>query len=252
MRLSKEIKALSVLLVLGALVAIDLGEFAQAQPPQERLMARSSRRRLNFRVGVRPSRRRVGGFSRAATCGNQQLLTALVPPPQSQDKAAENQATVDKTATDYPTFFVHVPSLPATTAQFTLQNEAGTKQLHSVRFDLKGKAGIVGIALPKTAPALQVGQKYVWQVSVACDPDDSASNIVVSSWVERVQAPTLGSDPVATLASEGIWQDAVTLLAVQRYATPNDPAVKEDWAALMEDGGLPQFKEAEILQIVKK
>ncbi len=252
MQLTQRFKTLSIALLLGAIATIDLVQPAIALPTQgNQLIAR--RQRLNFRVGVRPSRYRMGGFSRAASCGEQQLLTALVPPPHTKEKLASNETTVDKTATDRPTFFVHLPAVPNGTAQFTLQNEAGTEQLHSVKFNVPSKPGIVGIALPPSSKALQVGQKYVWQVAVACDPDDPSSNIVVSSWVERVKPlASSGEQLVSDLAEQGIWQDAVTVLAMQRLQNPGDRTAAADWAALMEDAGLPQFKQTEIVQIVKK
>jgi hypothetical protein len=252
MRLSKGIKVVSLVFALGAIAAVDLSAVATALPTDSTLVARSSRRRLNFRVGVRPSRSRVGGFSRSGACGKQPLLAALVPPPQSQERLPGNKTTVDKTTSDRPTFFVHLPSLPGSTAQFTLQNEAGTKELYNVDFNLTEKQGIVGVALPTSAPALQVGQKYLWQVAVNCNPDQPSSVVIVSSWIERVQPPaTTGRDRLTVLAQQGIWQDTVTLLALQRYQLPNDRTVAEDWAALMEDAGLPQFKQSAVVQIVK-
>lgn len=248
MHISNSLKSVFMVLLLGGIATLETLPPATALPSQgTQLLAR--RQRLKFRVGVRPSRYRMGGFSRAASCGDQKQLTALVPPPHSQEKVANNETVVDKTAADHPTFFVHLPAVPNGTAQFTLQNEAGTEQLHSVKFNLPSKPGVVGIALPPTARALQVGQKYVWQVAVACDPDDASSNSVVSSWVERVKSP--GNQSAGDLAEQGIWQDAVTILAMQRYQNPGDRAAAEDWAALMEDAGLPQFKQAEIVQLVK-
>ncbi len=249
MRLLTRLQASSIVALLCAISIAELVPPAVALPSHGTLVA-ASRRRLRFRVGVRPSRHRVGGYSRAALCNNQQTLTALVPPPQSQEGVPGNASTVDKTTTDRPTFFVHLPALAPTTAQFTLQNESGTEELHSVRFKVTGKPGIVGITLPAAAPALQVGQKYVWQVAVACDPEDVSNKIVVSSWVERVKATAAGAG-AADLAEQGIWQDSLALLAVQRFQKPSDRAVAEDWAALLEDAGLSQFKQAAIVQMVK-
>ncbi|MBD2120540.1 DUF928 domain-containing protein [Trichocoleus sp. FACHB-262] len=256
MRLLKEMKVGALAVLLGSIAAIELMPIATALPTQGTLMARS--RRLNFRVGVRPSwpssyrGGRVGGFSRSsASCGTQ-MPAALVPPPQAQEKVATNKMTVDKTASERPTFFVYLPSLDSQTAQFTLQNEARTKQLHNVTFKLTGKPGVVGISLPNSAPALQVGQKYFWQVAVGCDPDDPASVMVISSWVERVKLPTItANNRLAVLAERGIWQDVVTQIALQRYQNPGDRAAVEDWSALMEDAGLRQYKQAAIVQIVK-
>ena len=43
----------------------------------------------------------------------------------------------------------------------------------------------------------------------------------------------------------------VNLVALQRYQKPDDRAAAEDWEALMQDAGLSQFKQSEIVQIVK-
>lgn len=256
MRLFTGIQAISVALAIGAIVTVDFIDLAQpatALPTDGTLVAARRRRSITFRTGVRASRYRVGGFSRGGECGNQQSITAVVPPPQVQEALSDKKAAVDKTAVARPTFFVSLPSLPAATAQFTLQDEAGRKELYNVGFKLTGKPGIVGVSLPESAPALQVGQKYFWQMAVACDPDQPTKLSIISSWVERVNPSTAATDDrIATLAAQGIWYDVVTMMALQRYQQPSDRAVAEDWATLMQDAGLPQFKQTAIVQLVKK
>jgi hypothetical protein len=251
MRLLTGLTGISLAILISGVTAIDEMPTATALPTQGTLMARS---RLKFRTGVRSSRYRVGGFSRSGiTCAGTPAPAALVPPPQSQEQVTTNRVTVDKTTSDHPTLFVYLPSLAAKTAQFTLQNEASTEQLHSVEFTLSGKPGIVGIALPNSVPALQVGQKYLWQVAIACDPDEPSGLMVISSWIERVKPPvtTASTNRLTALAEQGIWQDVLTQVAMQRYQQPRDRATAEDWATLMEEAGLPQFKQSEIVQIVK-
>ncbi|MEX0271929.1 DUF928 domain-containing protein [Leptolyngbyaceae cyanobacterium UHCC 1019] len=254
MRLSHVIKVLSIAALFSAIATVDFATLIQPTstlPIGNNLMA-AGRRRLSFRTGVRPSLYRVGGFSRGSECGNQQMLTAVVPPPQAQESLSAQKAAVDKTTATHPTFFVYLPSLPAGTAQFTLQDEAGGKELYNVEFKVAGKPGIVGISLPASAPALQVGQKYFWQMAVACDPSQRSKLSSISSWVERVNSPTAAKDDrISTLAEQGIWYDVVTLVALQRYQKPSDRAATEDWEALMQDAGLPQFKQTAIVQIVK-
>lgn len=255
MSLLKGVKGLSAVLLLTTIAVVDGGTVAIAQSPSKPLsgLVAQRRRRLSFRVGVRPSQFRVGGFSRSGSCGNdRQPLIALVPPPQSQETAATSrsgQDPVDKTISDRPTFLVYAPYTTAKTAQFTLQNESGNQELYNVKFQLTGKPGIVAIALPQTGPALQVGQKYVWQVSVACSADDLTNTVVISSWIERV--PPLASHRIAALAEQGIWQDAAAQLALSRFQQPNERAIAEDWAALMDDAGLSRFKQTAIVQVVK-
>ncbi len=256
MRLLTGFKAIAAVLMMGAIVTIDLVELTQpasALPSEGTLVAQGRRRRLGFRTGVRASRFRVGGFSRGGECGSQQAITALVPPPQAQERLSDKKAAVDKTALARPTFFVALPALPSATAQFTLQDEAGRKQLHNVNFKLTGKAGIVGVTLPESAPALQVGQKYFWQMAVACDPDQPSKLSIISSWVERVPPPAAARDErITTLADQGIWYDVAALVGLQRFQQPSDRGLSEDWATLMQDAGLPQFKQTAIVQVVKK
>lgn len=246
------IPALSIACLLTAITPVESILPATALPTQGTLVAQMSRRRLSFRVGVRPTRYRLGGFSRGGSCTKAQAPVALVPPPQPQERLSRTQATVDKTASDRPTFFVYLPNLPGRKAHFTLQNEAGTDELYNTRIDLPSQDGIVGIALPDKAPALQVGQKYLWQLALACDSDDPSNATIISGWIERVNPPTTRGDRLTALAEQGIWQDTLTLVALQRFQRPGDRATAEDWAALMEQAGLGQFKQARIVQIVKK
>lgn len=252
MRLLTGLKAIALALLLGGMTVIDGLPTATALPTEGTRMARY--RRLNFRVGVRPSRYRIGSISRSGRCGGTEPLSALVPPPQSRERLTVRQAMVDKTVSDHPTFFVYIPVMASKTAQFTLKNEAETDPLYSKEFELPDKAGIVGISLPTSAPALQVGQKYFWQVAVVCDPDEPSKLITIGSWIERVNPSAVppGSNRLIALAEQGIWQDVVTQVALQRYQQPADRSSAEDWAALMEDVGLSQFKQAEVVQIVQE
>ncbi|MBW4520139.1 MAG: DUF928 domain-containing protein [Scytolyngbya sp. HA4215-MV1] len=250
MWLSKSLYATSIAVLVGTIAAMDGVIPAMAQSPQGSLVARLSRRRLNFRVGVRPSRYRIGGYSRGG-CGDQKTLTAIVPQPQAQEKVPEDKATVDKTTAAHPIFFVHLPTLPPSTAEFILKSESNS-ELYRFDFELTGQAGVVGVMLPNAAPELQVGRKYFWRVEVTCNPDEPSKIVTVGSWVERVKLlVSTRRDRLALLAEQGIWQDLLTALALQRYQRPNDPATSEDWANLMEDAGLPQFKQSTIVKIVK-
>ncbi len=242
--------------VAAAAIAQNPGESAIVPVQSTTYLSRTTRRRLNFRVGVRPSRYRLGAYSRGS-CGTRQTLAALVPQPQVQERLTGNKTTVDKTTAARPLFFVHLPTLPASTAKFTLKTEAKQKW---ASFDVKltGQAGVVGVALPASANELQVGQKYFWQLEVACDPADPSNLVTVGSWVERVpplaatNTGTARPDArLATLAEQGIWQDVLAAIAQQRYQKPSDAAIAEDWAALMDDAGLPQFRQAAIVQIIR-
>jgi hypothetical protein len=251
MRLSKTIQAISMAFLLNAMTVID--QATAAPTPHSAQPSQIARRRMFFRLGIRPTRYRISDH-RDRSIRNRCTATALVPPLQERMTA---ELPVDKTIAERPTFFVNVPAVAAA-AQFTLQTEALTeeipsKEIHNVKFKLTGKPGIVGISLPSSVPALQIGQKYLWQMAVQCNPRDRSNDSVVMGWIERVQPPAAdGGNPLNTLAEAGIWQDTMSTLALRRYEQPDDRTTTEDWASLMEDAEMPQFKDTPIVQIVQK
>jgi hypothetical protein len=50
------------------------------------------------------------------------------------------------------------------------------------------QAGLVGIRLPDTAPALAQDKPYYWTVALACNPSDRTEDLVVGGWIEHAQA----------------------------------------------------------------
>lgn len=267
MSLLNRVQVMSALLLLTTIAATELSPVAIAQSGRSTPIQVAQRRRLSFRLGVRPSSFRIGGFSRSSSCGDQQTVTALVPPPQAQEladqaletKAADNNnrsersqklTLVDKTTRDRPTFFLYSSYTSARSVQFTLQDKQGNKELYNIRFQLNGAPGIVAIELPTSGPQLQVGQKYVWYAQVTCSAGTQAKADPVGGLVERV--PPLANPQVTTLAEQGIWQDVVATLASQRVQKNSDRTAAEDWATVMQDAGLPQFAQTNIVQVVRQ
>lgn len=245
------------LLGTSELPALALSRVTQARQPSPTSQDTLVAGRLGFRLRVRPSRYRIGGISRGSC--PPVTIAPVAPPMRPEEITPEQDAAVDSTTSAHPTLFVNIPDgLPATTAQLTVQNEAGDQELYSTSFTLSGKPGIVGIRIPDTAPALEVGQKYLWQVSVTCDPSKPEDQLFAMSWVERV---ALDSDLArqvnqatprekSTLYAEaGIWQDTVSTLAELRLSNPNDPSVAQDWASLMQSVNLSDLANKPVVQI---
>lgn len=255
---------LATLAIVPAIVPPAVADASEATQ-----LAQRRRRALSWRVGVRPVRSRIGAFSRSGNCPNQAKVTALVPPPRSEERVGQSFSTVDTTLSSHPTVWVHFASMPQNTqVQFTLQDASGKKQLYSTRFGLTGKAGILGVRLPKTAPALQVGQSYLWQLAVRCNRDSPDSDRVIGSWLQRVSLeqikPAPGFDPrplaqeltratdrdkPALYAGLGIWQDAVTALLELRQRQPNDAELQDDWRNLLIGAQMPELVNAPLLGV---
>ena len=229
-------------------------------------------RRLSFRVYVRASRYRIGGFTRGAVCSGNEKITAFVPPSREDEVSstvAEQYGTVDYTASAYPTLFVRIPELsgPAN-AQLTVQDAAGNVQLYNTQFTLSGEPGILGIQIPDSVSPLEVGETYLWQMSIQCDETDSDRNIYIGSWLQRISLnalqPTDDFEPAllirelnvasdrdkpAIYAELGIWQEAVAGLAQLRYQNPNEPTIQSDWRTLLQETEMSEFLNDPILSI---
>lgn len=215
-------------------------------------MAQFWRRRFR----VRSSAYRRGGFSRGASCPVDGQITALTPFVDENDSPLAGIAPTYLTASSHPHFFFYIPQLPTTQGILTIQSSEDTtlslteRYYYKTAFTVQGDAGVVGIRLPDDAPPLEVGQSYVWRVSVACDPIDIQDSLTVHGGVlERVEA-----GPGATLdayADQGIWQEPLSILAEQYYANPTDGAIASNWADLLNSVGLdPAIATAPIVQIM--
>jgi hypothetical protein len=263
----------SLLLVLGlstetlAQTTIRPSSTSGNKPTLVRPTRPAVRSRLRFRVGVRPSSFRIGGLARSAKCTNpgasQAMLTSIVPPLQTGEKAQKTSAPVDKTIAAHPTIWLHVPQGLGLKAKFTLQDvDLNKPQLYRTEFTLSNQAGIVGIQVPETAPALVVGHRYIWQVSVICDANRPDRNPRLGSWLERIDPAKLPASPgfnpqdlarqleqaeaadkAPILADLGIWQDALSILALQRKANPQDLQAQQDWRDLLKQNQLEPFLE---------
>lgn len=143
-------------------------------------------------------------------------LTALAP-----------QQNFSYTIEGYPSFFVYVPeslAKDAVAAEFMLQ-DTEENVIYTATYQVSGdRHGIFRVDLPRTASLspLTVGQDYNWSFTLICNPSDPSANLVVDSWIQRIQ-PTaelqsqLASTPINEipnfLASQGLWYDTLTQLA---------------------------------------
>lgn len=208
--------------------------------------------RIRLRLGARSSRFRVGGFRRGGSClpEGQELLPLV--PPLPEEQAENGEDPVDLTASDSPTFWVYVPPMEdVKTAQFTLQDEMGTVELVNVEFELSGESGIVGV---KADLDDVEGDVYYWQMAVQCNAESPDENPAVSGWIAHteVAAPTGTPSEQATFYAEnGIWQDAVSVLATALYADQGDATAIADWEDLMTAAGLDEFATVPIVQVVE-
>lgn len=177
--------------------------------------------------GGLPARREGAGTRGCSTKG----LTALVP-----------TSNLGKTLAEYPTFFVYIPENTAQAAEIGLEDENG-RQLYYTTIEKRLESGFFTFTMPTNAESLplELGKNYKWYFQLLCGEEPGG---FVEGWVRRV-APNNSleneliqasqRDRIRIYAREGMWYDAIKILAELRQATPEDLTVIADWKTLLKE-----------------
>jgi hypothetical protein len=177
-------------------------------------------------------------------------LTPLMP------LLAPNVGSLGLTVSEHPEFFVYVPQTSATEAEFVLMDEENN-DVYQTNLPLSGEPGIVSVSLPEDRPPLEVGKNYRWFFSVICDPQDQGQSLVVGGWTQRqeleadlaaqLERRTRAGDRSFIYAQNGIWHDALSILAQEiRNSNGNTLAIVQ-WKLLLESAGLDTVTEVPLL-----
>ena len=223
----------------------------------------------------RPSEgRRDGGASRDGNCsllGDATHLTALVPatteyidgvtpsqeaePALPADAAQKYQSVLSLTTADRPVLWFYLPyelegSLPL---EFVLQDEANNTLYETEFAPAVAGPGVLSIPLPESVP-LAEGDRVNWYLVADCTND---FNVYVEGWIERTAPPAAlpqqlseadGRGQAALYAANGIWQDALTIVANRYRSSPNDPTARADWLSLLASIDFADSTEAAITE----
>jgi len=189
-----------------------------------------------------PAGRPFGGASRGGddlpVC---QSLTALVPSTREVGRNGREYTGVwALTAAAYPTFWFYIPYAVTSDepAEFVLFDDQQRMIYRKQDIVLSNEPGIVGIALPDTAPALETGRMYRWNFQTSC----GGEVVFVEGWIQRTELdPNLTAeiaraqplDQAAIYAETGIWYDALTILGNLRREDPDNLDVLNAWIELL-------------------
>ncbi|MBD2494619.1 DUF928 domain-containing protein [Nostoc sp. FACHB-280] len=199
----------------------------------QRTVQSATRVRLNLPPSLGKPNRRVPAATRGGSCiANKQNLTALIP-----------QSNVGLTTIGNPTLYFFIPQNTGAYLELVIQNE-DEQTIYQQKYQTNTKAGIVGINLPPNT--LAVNQKYIWNFSIICNPQNPALSKLVQGTIQRFENPSLMKklaqatlqERVQLYAEAGIWHDALDTLARLRSSRPNDFKVKADWEALLTAPGV--------------
>lgn len=158
------------------------------------------------------------------------------------------------TTVERPNLWVYLPQTSAQQAILSIK-EAGTRPHWQQSIDLTGEAGIMKIKLAQDAPALKIGQNYQWAVILVCGNQPTPNDPVVAAWIERIsksqittinkqQVDSTKLDKAAWYARQGIWYDALNILASEKSSLNNG---NDLWGKYLQSGGLAKFANQPII-----
>ncbi len=193
-----------------------------------------------------PGGRGQGG-GRRGDCDAYQHIAAVLPRSQSWGL----------TTRERPTLWFHLPQGLANGVplEIALQDQQGKPLFKKLWTAKATPAGIVPIAFPSEAPALQVNQHYRWTVSIYCDGETPDTPVTLRSAIGRIDlsadivtklsTQTTAIEKAAIYAEQGIWYDAITVLGMDKIEFENtrgnisiDRLVSGAWKDLLRQAGL--------------
>ncbi|MBE9185364.1 DUF928 domain-containing protein [Microcoleus sp. LEGE 07076] len=248
--------AFGAILLIAAFNAGQLASLAQPMPREDPGKPRTQSGGPRFvqpreDIDMQLNRPATPGGTRGGCAIDPQLnpinLTALAP-----------QNKISRTVSDYPTFFFYLPPTRAKLAEFMLQDPSG-KEIYKQTLAISNVSGTIGVSIPanKNVPPLEAGKTYRWSFTVICDSQDRSGDMLETGTVLRVE---LSADIRSQLekadprqksfiyAKNGIWQDALSILAAALQAQPNNPALKTDWESLLDSVNLGKIAQKPIVQ----
>jgi hypothetical protein len=171
------------------------------------------------------------------------MLMVLMPKLESEPK---NFGT---TVSESPEFLVYIPQTVARQAEFVLKDEEGN-DLYRTIFEISGEEAIASLTLPSDEIKLESGINYSWYFSLICNPQDFRKNVETQGWTQRVELnPNLittleTADPITRsqlYAENGVWHEAIAILAQLRQEQPTDPLLAQTWQNLLESANLVEI-----------
>lgn len=179
---------------------------------------------------------RKGGAARGST--NELIVLSVLAP----DHTA-------LTARDQPILFWYISKPTTAPIEFTLIDERTVYPRLEVRLRSANDAGLQSVRLADYPVRLEPGVKYEWTVSVLVDPMRRSKDMLAGGVVMYMALPPevaeqlthheQGSAP-DIYARAGFWYDAVASISELIEAMPQDPWLRKQRAALLEQADLPE------------
>ncbi len=159
------------------------------------------------------------------------------------------------TTLEHPTFLMYVPPSSAQKAFFSIKNTKG--QVHYRQtFSVPQQGGILRITLPNSIAPLALNQSYEWGMVLMCGGKLRPDSPFASGWIQRIQLETkvnarlqkqAANEQAATYGASGIWYDMISTIADLKLQKPQDSAISDAWAQILNSAGLTKITSTAIV-----
>lgn len=179
---------------------------------------------------------RVGGGTRGAADGAPVTVEVLAP----------NHAGL--TVSPQPTLYWFVSRRIESEAELTIIDDRSADPLLELKLAPPIEPGIHALSLAEHGVKLETGVPYQWFVAVVVDPSQRSYDVIAGGEIERVAEPSDLAGRIQSVGAQGapqayaeagIWYDALDGLSTQIGSRPDDAALREQRAALLDQVGLP-------------
>jgi hypothetical protein len=160
------------------------------------------------------------------------------------------------TVAERPSFFVYLPPTSASAVFFSLKDQQG-KVHYQATLPIAMSGSVIQISLPNEVQPLAFHRHYQWSIAVLCTGKLGPDSPYVSGWLQRI-ALTDGAavqqihqgasvEQAAFYGANGVWYDALSILAELRRRQPQNSTLVTTWSSLLESVGLAEVAQEPLL-----
>jgi hypothetical protein len=223
--------------LVGCLTLVALNVVPLLPPPWRKASAEEGPKKVVYKPRFRGApKNRIGGGSR----GEGDALPSLF------ILASEHTGL---TINESPALFWYLSKAPGCGLELTILEGEEPEPLLQVKVKSSEQQGICRLDLSTLGVKLKPDVEYQWLVALVPDAANRSKDFVASGWIKRIKTPDelaariAKAEPAALpaiYAEEGLWVDALAAISDLIHGRPDDAALREARASLLEEQGLKE------------
>ncbi len=184
---------------------------------------------------------RIGGGSRGKCLAPEGQLVALVP-----------EDSVGLTTSTTPQLFFSIPSTQKTPLLELVVRNQQDELVYETVLPTTESPGIIALQLPEHlgSQLLKTQENYHWYLSLICERENRAHDLVVSGWLRRIELKPKSRQQLQDSAplqqanfyqQQGIWHDALSAVVQAQKTPPHRRSALAKWTELLTALGLGEL-----------